>query len=151
MGSKKATLVIAAATALALLVGVSVAPAAPSRDSHSIWIVTGETARTTQLGYGASFKAGYASRAKEPWAYAQCSRPTVRAFWVFPTRAPTRRVIRSGRATGGLTGLTGDTFLLSDPIQQLWLGGGATCQLSLVSFSGGKQSTLASTDFTVSG
>ena len=50
-----------------------------------------------------------------------------------------------------LTGLTGDTFLLSDPIQGLWLGGGATCKLSLVAFSGNKQSTLAATDFTVAG
>ena len=150
MGSKKATLVIAAATALALLVGVSVAPAAPSRDSHSIWIVTGETARTTQLGYGASFKAGYASRAKEPWAYAQCwaNGSSILGVPNQGTYTPGDPIWSGYRS---LTGLTGDTFLLSDPIQQLWLGGGATCKLSLVSFSGGKQSTLASTDFTVSG
>jgi hypothetical protein len=39
--------------------------------------------------------------------------------------------------------------LLADPIQGLWLGGGATCTLSLVSFTGNKQTVLASTDFTV--
>ena len=50
-----------------------------------------------------------------------------------------------------LTGLTGDSFLLADPIQGLWLGGGARCILNLVTFSGSKQSTLASTAFTVAG
>jgi hypothetical protein len=44
-------------------------------------------------------------------------------------------------------------FDLIDPIQHLWLGGGATCKLSLLKFSGGykNMTVLATTSFTVSG
>ncbi len=144
--------------ALALIVAVvSLAAASPAqaapRAGDSIWIITaeGNTARAgTQLTYGDSFKAGYSSRAKEPWAFAQCwaTETTVLGSPNQGTYTP-GDVIWSGYRS--LTGLTGDTFLLSDPIQALWLGGGATCTLSLVSFSGGKQSTLASMNFSVAG
>jgi len=137
-----------------LLVGASFAHAAANRSSDAIWIIrSGDAAARTDniMAYGESFKTGYSSRAKEPWAFAQCwaNATTILGTPNQGTYTP-GDVIWSGYRS--LTGLTGDTFVLNDPIQHLWLGGGATCKLSLVTLSGGnRQSTLASMDFTVSG
>ena len=139
--------------ALALSLGTASLASAANRDADAIWIVTsgGATARTgVVLTYGTSFTAGYTSRAKQPWAFAQCwaNATTILGTPNQGTYTP-GDVIWSGYRS--LTGLTGDTFVLDDPIQHLWLGGGANCKLSLVTFSGSKQSTLAAMDFTVSG
>jgi hypothetical protein len=122
---------------------------AGNKDADDIWIVGPDGGRlTTQLKYGDSFKAGYSSRAKEPWGFAQCwaNDSTVVGTPNQGTYTPGDPVWSSYRS---LTGLTGDSWLLADPIQGLWLGGGATCKLNLVSFVGNKQTVLASTDFTV--
>jgi len=132
----------------------SVAHAAANRGGDSIWIIkSGDSAARTDnvMAYGESFKTGYSSRAKEPWAFAQCwaNSTTILGTPNQGTYTP-GDVIWSGYRS--LTGLTGDTFDLTDPIQHLWLGGGANCKLSLVTFSGNNRtSTLASIDFTVSG
>jgi len=149
MRRRHAITLIAAAVSLA---AASLAGAA-GREADAIWIVksNGDTARSdVVMSFGESFKAGYSSRAKEPWAFAQC--------WANSTTVlgtPNQGTYRPGdviwSAYLSLTGLTGDTFLLRDPIQGLWLGGGADCKLSLVAFTGNKQSTLATTAFTVSG
>jgi len=137
----------------ASFVVASLAHAAANRSGDSIWIIRSAdaTARTgADMTYGESFKTGYSSKAKDPWAFAQCwaNSTTVLGTPNQGTYTP-GDVIWSGYLS--LTGLTGDTFVLNDPIQHLWLGGGANCKLSLVTFTGNRQSTLASVDFTVSG
>jgi len=138
---------IAAAVSLA---AASLAGAAANKESDAIWIIaaTDASSSTAQLKYGDSFKAGYTSRAKEPFGFAQCwaDDTTILGTPNQGTYSPGDPIWSSYRS---LTGLTGDTWLLSDPIQHLWLGGGATCTLSLVTFTGNKQNVLASTDFTV--
>jgi len=148
-------LVIGIIAAVFSLAAVSVAGAAGTKATDSIWVIpatssTTALASTSQMKYGESFKAGYSSRARDPWAYAQC--------WANSTTivgTPNQGTYAAGDVVWSgyrsLTGLTGDTFLLADPIQGLWLGGGATCKLSLVTFSSGRQNVLASVDFVVAG
>ena len=140
-----------AITFLVAVVALAVAglAGAGNKDADAIWIVGPDNGRlTTQLTYGTSFRAGYSSKAKEPWGYAQCwaNSTTVVGTPNQGTYAPGDPVWSSYRS---LTGLTGDSWLLADPIQGLWLGGGADCTLSLVNFVGNKQVVLATTDFSV--
>ena len=130
------------------------AAAAGSKSTDSIWIVTTSASAPTSgqptLHFNDTFNAGYSSRAKQPWAYAQC---VANSTTILGT--PNQGVYTPGdtiwSAYRSLTGLTGDTFDLNDPIQGLWRGGGADCTLSLVTFNGsGQQSVLASISFTVS-
>ena len=132
-----------------LALAVAGLASAGNKDADAIWIVGPDNGRlTTQLSYGDSFRAGYSSRAKEPWGYAQCwaNSSTVVGTPNQGTYASGDPVWSSYRS---LTGLTGDSWLLADPIQGLWVGGGADCTLSLVTFVGNKQVVLATTDFSV--
>jgi hypothetical protein len=123
----------------------------------SIWIKSpgGSTGTPpTTLPYGSSFTAGYTSKTSQPWAFAQC--------WANSTTVlgtPNQGNYKPGDAIWSEYrslypgGPVPAPFDLTDPIQGLWLGGGADCTLSLVKFSGGFKSmtVLASSSFTVSG
>jgi hypothetical protein len=143
---------LAVAAVVAALSLAGPAAAAPAQDA--IWI-NSPTARaaTVSLQYGDAFTAGYSSRVSQPWAYAQCwaDGSTVLGTPNQGTYAPGDVIwsqYRSLYAGGPLPG----GFDLTDPIQGLWLGGGASCRLSLVKFSGGYKSStvLATYEFTVS-
>ena len=153
------TLVTAVLAIVVALSTAAFAAAGSSKGGDSVWIISGSSGAAalaqplsaqTNLKYGSSFKAGYSSRAREPWAYAQC--------WADSTTVlgtPNQGTYKPGdmiwSGYRSLTGLTGDTFDLNDPIQGLWLGGGASCKLNLVTLSNGKQTVLASVAFTVTG
>lgn len=142
-----------AASLLAALLLPLAAAAGTSNDS--IWINAPAGALApVSLKYGDTFTAGYSSRASQPWAFAQCwaSDTTVLGTPNQGTYAP-GDVIWSEYRSLYSGGPVPAPFDLTDPIQHLWLGGGAKCKLSLVKFSGGNKNmtVLATTSFTVSG
>ena len=138
------------AAALAALGAPTAAPAAPATDS--VWMTGPSGAAVSQLHYGDSFTAGYTSRASQPWAYAEC-RPTATTLLGTPNQGTYTPggVMWSGYRSLYAGGPVPAPFQLTDPIQQLWLGGGATCTMSLVKFASGysKMTVLATTSFTV--
>jgi hypothetical protein len=145
--SRNALAAFLTAAALAVVGLPAAAQAAPAADA--IWIVGPSGAKTTQLHYGDHFNAGYSSRTSQPWGYAEC-RPN--ASTVLGTAPYTygdvmwgmyRSLYAGGPVPAG--------FDLTDPVANIWLGGGATCQLKLVKFSTGytKETTLATTSFEV--
>ena len=131
--------------------------AAAGGSTDSIWINPPSAGLapvgSVSLKYGAAFTAGYTSKAAQPWGFAQCwaNDTTVLGTPNQGTYKP-GDVIWSEYRSLYPGGPVPAAFDLTDPIQQLWLGGGATCTLSLVKFSGGnKMTVLATTSFTVSG
>jgi len=143
-----------AASAFAALVLPLAAQAGGTTDS--IWIkpVAG-AAPVSTLPYGTFFAAGYTSKTSQPWAFAQCwaNSTTVLGTPNQGTYTP-GSVIWSEYRSLYAGGPVPAPFQLTDPIQGLWLGGGANCTLSLVKLGSGKQggmTVLASTNFTVSG
>ena len=140
------------AAALAALGAPTAAPAAPA-STDAIW-VNGPSgaAAGSQLHYGDSFTAGYTTRASQPWAYAEC-RPTATTVLGTPNQGPYTYgdVMWSGYRSLYAGGPVPAGFQLTDPIQHLWLGGGATCTLSLIKYASGysKKTVLATTTFTV--
>jgi hypothetical protein len=152
MKSRNALPVLFAAVAL---VAAGIAVAAPGGSggrnggggsSDSIWILgTAGGVPVSAMQYGSSFSAGFSSKASNPWGFAQC--------WANSTTrlaSPTTGVIWSEYASLQPDGTLG-SFVLTDPIQEEWLGGGADCTLSLVAFQGSQLKTLATTNFTVAG
>jgi hypothetical protein len=130
--------------------------AAAGGSTDSIWInppSAGLAPAAVSLKYGAAFTAGYTSKAAQPWGFAQCwaNDTTVLGTPNQGTYKP-GDVIWSEYRSLYPGGPVPAAFELTDPIQHLWLGGGATCTLSLVKFSGAnKMTVLATTSFTVSG
>jgi hypothetical protein len=123
----------------------------------SIWIasVAGAAARgaaSPTPAYGASFTAGYTSKTSQPWAFAQCwaNSSTVLGTPNQGTYTP-GSVIWSEYRSLYAGGPEPAAFELTDPIQHLWLGGGASCTLSLLRLSGKGTTVLATTSFTVAG
>jgi len=98
------------------------------------------------LHYGDLFtpEATWATNVREPWAFAVCYADESS---VVPSSYAVGDEIWSGYRS--LVGLTGSQFLLADPIQNIWRGGGADCRLDLVDFRGGKRLVLASSAFAV--
>jgi hypothetical protein len=141
-----AALATAACSSLAL---PTVAPAAPAADT--VWVSPVSPA-AGQLHYGDTFSVGYKSKASQPWAYSAC-RPTVTTVLGTPNQGPYTYgdVMWSEYHSVYAGGPVPSPFHLIDPIQGLWLGGGATCRLDLIKFTGSNQtvSVLASTTFTV--
>ena len=145
-----ALLAAAAFGALALPAAASAAPA----PADSIWVVGPSGAKTTSLHYGDSFTAGYTTRTSQAWGYAEC-RPTGSTVLGTPTQGTYSygdaiwSEYRSIYAGGPIP----SPFQLTDPIQQLWLGGGATCTLSLIKYSSGykNRTVLATSSFEVTG
>jgi hypothetical protein len=141
----------AGASVLSALALAAPASAAPVQDAIWVNAPTGRAATVT-MRYGDSFTAGYTSRAAQPWALAECwaDGSTVLGTPNLGTYNPGDVIwsqYRSLYAGGPAPG----AFDLIDPIQGLWLGGGATCRLSLVKFSGGYKSStvLATSTFAV--
>jgi len=120
--------------------------------SDSIWVNARPGATSVSMKYGDLFTAGYTSRASQPWGFAQCwaNGTTVLGTPNQGTYAP-GDVIWSEYRSLYPGGPVPAPFELTDPIQHLWLGGGASCTLSLVKFSGGykNMTVLAKTSFTV--
>jgi hypothetical protein len=122
----------------------------------AIWIAGFEPSRTASsvpvLPYGSDFGAGYSTRAAEPWGFAQCwaNDSTVLGTPNQGTYSP-GDVIWSEYRSLYPGGPVPANFQLNDPIQHLWLGGGADCTLSLLKFSGGysRMTVLATTPFVV--
>jgi hypothetical protein len=142
--------------AAAILVAALIPPlAAAGPVTDSIWVVpvggTAAPGARAALKYGDSFTAGYTTKASQPWGFAQCwaNDTTVLGKPNQGTYTP-GDVIWSGYRSLYSGGPVSAAFDLTDPIQGLWVGGGADCKLSLVKFSGGKQTVLATTAFTVS-
>jgi hypothetical protein len=142
------------ATAASLVAALLIPLAAEaSGGNDSIWINAPAGGASTTMSYGDMFTAGYSSRASQPWGFAQCwaNETTVLGTPNQGTYAP-GDVIWSEYRSLYAGGPVPAPFDLIDPIQHLWLGGGATCKLSLVKFSGGykNMTVLATTSFTVS-
>ena len=145
----------AIAVAVAALIP-SLAAAAPV--TSSVWVVPVGSATTAgtsvTLHYGDAFTAGYTTKASEPWAFVQCwaNDTTILGVPNQGTYSP-GDVIWSEYRSVYDGGPISPTFELVDPIQQLWLGGGADCRIDLIKFSAGykNQTVLASTTFTVTG
>ena len=132
--------------------GAESALAARSGDS-AVWIDGFESSRSSSgpvLPYGSDFRAGYSTRAAEPWGFAQCwaNESTVLGTPNQGTYSPGDVIWSQYRALYS-GGPTSRTFQLIDPIQGLWLGGGADCKLSLIKFSSNmsRKTVLATTTF----
>ena len=128
------------------------APALAGGTTDSIWINAPAGAAATSMKYGDMFTAGYSSKASQPWGFAQCwaNGSTVLGTPNQGTYAPGDVIWSEYRSLWAGSAASGP-FQLTDPIQNLWLGGGATCTLSLVKFSGRAQTqtVLAKVGFTV--
>ena len=137
----------AALVGILALISASLAFAGkPSGDA--IWIMgtAGAAAPSgATLNYGATFQAGYSSKASTPYGHAQCWANSTSQL-AYPTSGPILDEYRQVQPDGTL-----GTFSVSDPLNQEWLGGGGNCSLSLVSFQASKANVLATTNFTVVG
>ena len=145
--------------AVAALVAALVPPLAGAASvTNSIWVVPVGAATTAGAGsalhYGGAFTAGYTAKTSEPWGFARCwaNDTTILGTPNQGTYAP-GDVIWSEYRSLYDGGPVPSTFELTDPIQGLWLGGGADCRIDLIKFSAGykNQTVLASTTFTVTG
>ena len=142
-----AALLAAGLTALAAPAAASAAPAA-----DAVWVNGPDGARASVLHYGDSFTAGYTSRTSQPWGFAEC-RPTATTVLGTPSQGTYTYgdVMWSEYRSLYGGGPVPAPFRLIDPIQQLWLGGGATCAISLVKYSSGykNRTVLATSSFVV--
>jgi hypothetical protein len=120
----------------------------------SIWISSVFGAAAPSPTYGSSFTAGYSSKTSQPWGFAQCWANGTTVLGT-PNQGSYKpgSVIWSEYRSLYPGGPEPGPFQLTDPIQHLWLAGGATCTLSLLKFSAGLKSStvLATTPFTVAG
>jgi hypothetical protein len=143
----------AALTAALAVLGAPTAAPAAAPVTDAVWVAGATGGAVSQLHYGDSFTAGYTTRASQPWAYAEC-RPMATTVLGTPNQGTYTPgdVMWSEYRSVYAGGPVPAPFQLTDPIQGLWLGGGATCTLSLIKWSGGgytKKTVLATTSFTV--
>ena len=117
--------------------------------SSPVWVAerAGVTARLAPLQYGSPFTVGYSSKEREPWAHATCypNDSTVYSF-----------TYADGSIWGEYFsvydgGPLPQAFELIDPIARNWTSGGASCQVSLVKFSGdySRETVLVTSTFEV--
>ena len=135
--------------AASVLAALTLAPAAhAAKSSDSIWINPAAGQATVKLSYGDSFTAGYSSKVSQPWGYAECKASSTSVLGASYTPGS---VIWSEYLSLWPGGPSSGPFQLIDPIQQMWLGGGANCTLSLVKFTSGltNRTVLATTSFIV--
>ena len=146
------------AAAAALVAALLPALAAAAPVTNSVWVVPVGAATTAGTGvslhYGDAFAAGYATKTAEPWGFVECwaNGTTILGTPNQGAYAP-GDVIWSEYRSLYDGGPISPTFELVDPIQHLWLGGGADCRIELIKFSAGykNQTVLASNTFTVTG
>lgn len=133
---------MARAVLLSIVCALIAAAAVAAKPTPTITLVGAHPLR-----YGDSFTASYTGKLKDAFAYAVCyaNASTVVGTPNQGTYAPGDPVWSGYRS---LTGRTGDTFVLTDPIQGLWVGGGADCRLDLIDLPK-PDVVLASVPFTV--
>jgi len=135
-------------TAPAIVIALAALPAHAQggKTTDKIWVIGSSGAATTaspSMRYGDSFSAGWQSKLSNPAGFAQCWRldaagnRTVAPFWAAWGRLQ----------ADGTIGIF--QFASVDP-NQVWPSDGGTCNVSLVSLQGNKQTvTATSADFSV--
>src|SRR3954453_6767149 len=145
---------IAGALALVALLAVPSAAGAAPASTDAIWITSADgqalaASGTPQLRYGDQFRAGYRTKAAQPWGLAECWAKASTVLGT-PNQGSYKPgdVIWSGYRSLYSGGPIAGAFELTDPINHLWLGGGATCRLSLLKLSrNGRQTVLGTPPF----
>lgn len=120
--------------------------AAARPGESSVWVVEFGEASRSVIGHGDSFTVGFSTREREPWAKASCH--------------PNETTQYSGTHASGAVweavfsvypgGPTPQSFVLGASVNPLWTGGGADCEVLLLTYSRNLQRTtvLAETRFT---
>ena len=133
-----------AALAVGMLAGATFA--ASGRTASDVWVDELGGARAAGLARGSHFTVGYASREREPWAFAVCF------------ANDTSVLSGSPKDDGSIWGAwfsvypggpNPQDFVLGESVTPTWVGGGADCEVQLVKLSGKYNGALGFSNATV--